>query len=61
MFAMNQESSLIGITINDLGKAIGRWWSHTVVTHQYHFYGCGGGSIFTYTVFHALEFKHYPN
>lgn len=32
MFAMNQESSLIGITINDTGKAIGRWWSHTSIT-----------------------------
>lgn len=32
MFAMNQESSLIGITINDIGKAIGRWWSHTSIT-----------------------------
>lgn len=28
---MSQESSLIGITINDTGKAIGRWWSHTSI------------------------------
>ena len=31
-FPMNQESSLIGITINNTGKAVGRWWSRTSIT-----------------------------
>lgn len=29
---MNQGSSLIGITINNTGKAVGTWWSNTSTT-----------------------------